>query len=132
MSAPWRGGQRDSRGRPETGGGGARTPGMPPHPPPDADPPPLRAQGLHPRGVNQELLATVADLRAMVERQQAHIDKLVRRAFGRRSERIAGPSLFDGTPDPDAPTDTGDAPASSAPPPVPGTPRRRGHGRRPR
>src|SRR5262245_31820202 len=92
----------------------------------------LRAEAAHLRRVNQELLATVAELRATVERQQAHIDRLVRMTFGRRSERVAGPTLFDGLPDPDPPPPTADSPAVPDTPPEPATPRRRGHGRRPR
>ena len=45
------------------------------------------------------LLTTVAELRATIERQQAHIDRLVRMTFGRRSERVTGPTLFDDVPD---------------------------------
>jgi transposase len=93
----------------------------------------LRAESAHLRRVNQELLSTVAELRATVERQQAHIDRLVRMTFGRRSERVAGPTLFDGLPDPEpAPPAGADAPPVPEPPPEEATPRRRGHGRRPR
>jgi transposase len=99
-------------------------------PPTDADLAALRAEAAHLRRVNQELLATVAELRAQVEKQQAHIDRLVRRTFGRRSERLTGPTLFDGLPDPRPPT--ADSPAVPDAPPGPATPRRRGHGRRPR
>jgi transposase len=88
----------------------------------------LRAEAAHLRRVNQELLATVAELRATVERQQAHIDRLVRMTFGRRSERVAGPTLFDGLPDPTP--GTADAPPVPDPPTEPAPPRRRGHGRR--
>ena len=58
----------------------------------------LRAEAAHLRRVNQELLATVAELRAAVDKQQAHIERLVRMTFGRRSERVSGPTLFDGLP----------------------------------
>lgn len=103
---------------------------MTPAPPPDTEPLALRAEVAHLRQVNQELLATVAELRATIEQQQAHIDRLVRMTFGQRSDRITGPILFDDIPDP------GPLPASTTtpvpdPPPVPVTPRRRGHGRRP-
>src|SRR4051794_3309871 len=100
-------------------------------PPPDADLAALRAEAAHLRRVNQELLATVAELRATVERQQAHIDRLVRMTFGRRSERVTGPTLFDGVPDagPDLPA--GDPPAAPHPPSEVAPARRRGHGRRP-
>ncbi len=60
--------------------------------------------------MNQELLANVAELRAAVEKQQAHIDRLVRMTFGRRSECVAGPTLFDGLPDPDPTPPTDDLP----------------------
>jgi transposase len=73
-----------------------------------------------------ELLATVAQLRTTIDRQQAHIQYLVRVTFGRRSERVEGPALFDLS-----------APADEAPPtPPPEVPasqavgKRRGHGRR--
>jgi transposase len=80
--------------------------------------------------VNQELLATVAELRATIERQQAQIDKLARLAFGRKSERTAGPTLFDQAPDSGPPTPA-DSPSLPGPPPASAKPRRRGHGRRP-
>ena len=56
----------------------ARTRGMAPEPAPDTELAALRAEAAHLRRVNQELLATVAELRATVEKQQAHIDRLVR------------------------------------------------------
>src|SRR5262249_60596786 len=75
-----------------------------------------------------ELLATVTHLRTTIEKQQAHIQYLVRRTFGRRTERVEGPALFDLS-----------APAEQAvSAPLPGVPhpqvvgKRRGHGRRPR
>ena len=76
----------------------------------------------------RELLATVAELRSTIDKQQAHIQYLVRMTFGRRSERIEGPTLFDGLADPEPP------------PPAPPEPaleevvvkKRTGHGRRPR
>src|SRR3954447_25993801 len=100
-------------------------------PPPDADLAALRAEAAHLRRVNQELLATVAELRATVERQQVHIDRLVRMTFGRRSERVAGPTLFDNVPDAD-PTIPADLPVAPDPPPDSAPAKRRGHGRRPR
>ena len=36
----------------------------------------MRADAAHLRRVNQELLATVAEFRATIERQQAHSDRL--------------------------------------------------------
>jgi transposase len=49
----------------------------------------------------RELLATVAELRSTIDKQQAHIHYLVRMTFGRRSERVEGPTLFDGLADPE-------------------------------
>jgi transposase len=74
-----------------------------------------------------ELLATVTQLRTTIDQQQAHIQYLVRLTFGRRSERVEGPTLFD--------LSARAEEAVSAPPPeVPGPTavgKRRGHGRRP-
>jgi transposase len=103
---------------------------MAPVPAPDAELTALRAEAAHLRRVNQELLTTVAELRATVEKQQAHIDRLVRRTFGRRSERVAGPNLSDEVPDPD-PSPAAETLSTTNPPPEAATPRRRGHGRRP-
>ena len=73
-----------------------------------------------------ELFATVTHLRTTIEKQQAHIQYLVRLTFGRRSERVEGPTLFDLS----GPAEE----AVSVPPPeVPGptvVANRRGHGRR--
>src|SRR5262245_9432472 len=90
----------------------------------------LRAEAAHLRRVNQELLATVAELRSTVEKQQAHIDRLVRMTFGRRSERVTGPTLFDDIPDP-GPLPVNKSPTVLDSPPGSATPKRRGHGRRP-
>src|SRR5262245_55498197 len=90
----------------------------------------LRAEAAHLRRVNQELLATVAELRSTVEKQQAHIDRLVRMTFGRRSERVTGPTLFDDIPDP-GPLPVNNSPTVRDSPPDSATPKRRGHGRRP-
>src|SRR5262249_57711308 len=95
---------------------------MTPVPPPDTDLAALEAEIAHLRRVNQELLATVAELRVTVQKQQAHIDRLVRMTFGRRSERVAGPTLFDGLPDPEPATPTADAPPPPQPPPASPTP----------
>src|SRR5881275_1814022 len=103
---------------------------MDPSPAPDADLAALRAEAAHQRRVNQELLATVAELRATIEKQQAHIDKLVRMTFGRKSERVVGPTLIDDVPD-SSPLPPADAPPVPEPPSGSATPRRRGHGRRP-
>jgi transposase len=75
----------------------------------------------------RELLATVAQLRATIDKQQAHIHYLVRLTFGRRSERVEGPTLFDGLADPE--------PAAPPAPPESETAevvvkKRPGHGRR--
>ncbi|MGE3806411.1 MAG: IS66 family transposase [Gemmataceae bacterium] len=77
----------------------------------------------------RELLTTVAELRTKVDKQQAHIQYLVRMTFGRRSERVEGPTLFDGLADPEA------ASRPTAPEPEPAevvVKKRRGHGRRKR
>src|SRR5262245_35513602 len=75
-----------------------------------------------------ELLATVTRLRTTSDQQHAHIQYLVRLTFGRRSERVDGPTLFDlSTPAEEA--------VSVPPPDILGPAvvrKRRGHGRRPR
>jgi transposase len=103
---------------------------MAPEPAPDTDLAALRAEAAHLRRVNQELLATVAELRATIEKQQAHIDRLVRMTFGRRSERVTESVLAEDVPDPD-PSPAADTPSVPEPPADPAMPRRRGHGRRP-
>ena len=103
---------------------------MAPEPAPDTELAALRAEAAHLRRVNQELLATVAELRATVEKQQAHIDRLVRMTFGRRSERVTESVPADEIPDPD-PSPVILAPSAPDPPLAAATPRRRGHGRRP-
>ncbi len=77
----------------------------------------------------RELLATVSELRALVDKQQAHIHYLVRRTFGRRSERVEGPTLFDGLVDVDA--ETPPAPAQPESEPVVRTQRPRRRRQRP-
>src|SRR3954452_8114150 len=74
-----------------------------------------------------ELLTTVTRLRTTIDQQQAHIQSLVRMTFGRRSERVEGPMLFDLT----QPAAEPPAPAPEAPAPT-GVAKRRGHGRRKR
>src|SRR5262249_44128384 len=108
----------------------ARTTGMAPPPAPDTDPAALRAEAAPLRQGTQELLATVAELRATVEKQQVHIDRLVRMTFGRRSEKVTGPTLSDDVPDP-VPSPAAETLTTANPPPEAATPRRRGHGRRP-
>jgi transposase len=76
----------------------------------------------------RELLVTVAQMRTTLARQQERIDYLVRVTFGRRSERVEGPTLFDDLPNPEP---------LPAPPPNPPSEeivvkKRRGHGRRQR
>ncbi len=72
-----------------------------------------------------ELLATVTQLRTTIDQQQAHIQSLVRMTFGRRSERVTGPMLFDlGGPADDVPTPSPEASVPEA------TVKRQGHGRR--
>jgi transposase len=76
----------------------------------------------------RELLATITELRSTVEKQQAHIHSLVRMTFGRRSERLEGPTLFD-----DAAAGEPESPPAPAPPPAAVVEAKRpGHGRRPR
>jgi transposase len=96
---------------------------MAPEPAPDTDLAALRAEAAHLRRVNQELRATI-------EKQQAHIDRLVRMTFGRRSERVTESVLAEDVPDPD-PSPAADIPSVPEPPADPAIPRRRGHGRRP-
>src|SRR5262245_5724706 len=50
----------------------------------------------------RELLVTVAELRTTIDKQQAHIHCLVRMTFGRRSERLTGPTLFEDFASPEA------------------------------
>jgi transposase len=75
----------------------------------------------------QELLTTVTLLRTTIDKQQAHIQTLVRMTFGRRSERVEGPTLFDLTPPAAEP-----APPPDPEPATPTATKRRGHGRRKR
>src|SRR5437016_3030238 len=51
----------------------------------------------------RELLVTVAQMRITIARQQERIDYLARMTFGRRSERVEGPTLFDDLPNPEPP-----------------------------
>ena len=75
-----------------------------------------------------QLLALVGELRATIDQQQAHIDRLVKIAFGHKSERVEGPTLFDDLLDDPLPSDT---PVSPEPPEPdePVVPKRKGHGR---
>ena len=56
----------------------------------------LRQTLTHAEAVIAELRGVVAELRKQIESQQAHIDRLVKMTFGRRGERVEGPTLFDG------------------------------------
>jgi len=89
-----------------------------------ADPRDAEIAGL--RATVAELQGVVADLRRQIETQQARIDRLVKLAFGRRAERVEGPTLSDAPPP--APPDPPPTPSRDTPP-SPAT--RRGHGRRP-
>lgn len=74
----------------------------------------------------RELLVTVAGLRSEQEQLQTRIDWLVRQQFGRRSERLEGPTLFDDHPAPEPP------PSAPLPAPEPVVVvKRPGHGRKP-
>jgi len=74
-----------------------------------------------------QLLATNTQLRQQIDRQQVQIDRLVKIAFGRKSERVEGPTLFDDLLDDPIPSDTPLSPES--PEPVVLVPKRKGHGR---
>lgn len=115
----------------ESVGGLARLQGIMPATDTDADlVSALRAENAHLRQQVQQLLATVTELRTTIEKQQAHIDYLVRMTFGRRSERVEGPTLFDGLLEPD-PSPAPAAEDDDEPEVTVGEHTRRGHGRRP-
>jgi transposase len=75
----------------------------------------------------RELLATVGHLRSNIDQMQGRIDYLARMHYGRRSERMEGPSLFDGfTP----PEPQKEEEAALPPEPEPTVvPKRKKHGR---
>jgi transposase len=77
----------------------------------------------------RELLGTLKQLRSTIDKQQAHIDYLVRMTFGRRSERVEGPTLFDGVASEPEPEPT---PATEPATDEGRVHKRRGHGRRKR
>ena len=77
-----------------------------------------------------QLLGMVGDLRASIDQQQAHIARLVKMTFGRASERVLGPTLFDDLVDDPLPSNTPVSPVPS-PDPVVLVPQRKGHGRKP-
>src|SRR5579862_7071708 len=72
-----------------------------------------------------ELLATIKQLRATLDKQNSHIDYLVRMTFGRRSERFEGPTLFEAFRPPEPPT-----PPAEPEPEATVVVKRKGHGRR--
>lgn len=78
---------------------------------------------VHLREQVAQLLSLVQQLRGTIEKQQAHIAKLVKMTFGHRGERIEGPTLFDGLADEPPPSDIAVAPEDP-------TPKRKGHGRK--
>lgn len=87
----------------------------------------LLADNTHLKAQLQEVLILVGQLRGTIEKQQDHIAKLVKMTFGRKSERVEGPTLFDDLPDePVTPTV---APVIAEPEVL--IPKRKGHGRRP-
>ncbi len=53
----------------------------------------------HAEAVIAELRGVVAELRTRIDAQQAHIHRLVKMTFGRSSERVESPTLFDGLDD---------------------------------
>jgi transposase len=91
----------------------------------------LLADNTHLNARVQELLALVGELRGTIEKQQDHIAKLVKMHFGRKSERLEGPTLFDdfsgGGPDEPAPLPV----TLVIPEPDVLVPKRKGHGRKP-
>jgi transposase len=87
----------------------------------------LLADNTHLNAQVRELLALVGELRGTIEKQHDHIAKLVKMHFGRTSERIEGPTLFDDLPDEPATPPV----APGIPEPVVLVPKRKGHGRKP-
>jgi transposase len=87
----------------------------------------LRQKLTHAEAVIAELRGVVTELRNQIEAQQAHIHRLVKMTFGRRGERVEGPTLFDGmaVPEAEAPTPV-ELPVPEGPPEA----KRKGHGRR--
>lgn len=78
----------------------------------------------------RELLGTVAELRTTIVKQNERIDYLARQLYGRRSERLEGPTLFDELAVPDSP----DSPAAPEPVKVEEevVVKQKGHGRKPK
>jgi transposase len=94
---------------------------------PTGDTADLRQKLNHAEAVILELRGVIADLRKQVESQQAHIHRLVKITFGRGSERIEGPTLFDGIVEPETEVPT---PVEPQIPEAPPETKRKGHGRR--
>jgi transposase len=90
----------------------------------------LRADNLRLQHQNDELLRTITQIRAELDQRQATIERLMRIAFGRRSERLEGPTLFDACAAP-IPPPAPEPPVT--PEPITTTPvkKRKGHGRKP-
>jgi uncharacterized coiled-coil protein SlyX len=88
----------------------------------------LREKLNHADAVIAELRGVVVELRTQIDAQQAHIHRLVKITFGRSSERVEGPTLFDGLDDEVDPTPAiiVEATPEAEPPPT----KRKGHGRR--
>lgn len=88
----------------------------------------LRAENAHLRAMVEELQKTVAELRRTIEAKDAHIHRLVKMAFGSRSERVEGPTLFDSLVPPEPAVV--DPILTDEPLPATTTSKRKGHGRR--
>lgn len=87
----------------------------------------LLADNTHLKAQLQEVLTHVGQLRGTIEKQQDHIAKLVKMTFGRKSERVEGPTLFDDLPN--EPVTPPVAPVTPEPDVL--VPKRKGHGRKP-
>ncbi|MCE9564585.1 MAG: IS66 family transposase zinc-finger binding domain-containing protein [Planctomycetes bacterium] len=87
----------------------------------------LLADNTHLKAQLQEVLTLVGQLRGTIEKQQDHIAKLVKMTFGRKSERVEGPTLFDDLPD--EPATPPASPVIAEPEVL--VPKRKGHGRKP-
>lgn len=86
----------------------------------------LLAENTHLKAQLAEVLALVGTLRGTIEKQQSHIAKLVKMTYGRSSERVEGPTLFDGLEAEPTPV------AEAIPEPAEElVPKRKGHGRKP-
>jgi hypothetical protein len=88
----------------------------------------LQQEVVHLREQVAQLLAINAQLRQQIDRQQLQIDRLIKMTFGRKSDRVEGPTLFDDLLDDPSPNPS-DTPA---PPdePIVLVPKRKGHGRK--